>query len=136
VMTENYLDVRILPERKVAQLMSSSKPIDLWITYFLSLVAPQQEGEVMWGVQMLGSSSTGLEWEEVGIPPSLEDFEWARAMLWTPKRLKVGPLLASLVDTSPAGGVDLATLEDLEEFLDGVAEEEKEAFMRTHWGKL
>jgi hypothetical protein len=84
---------------------------------------------------MSASSSTGSEWEEVGLqgagtPPSLEDFERARDNLRTPKRLKVGPLLASLVDTNPAGGVELAPLEDLEELPDEATDEDKEEYMR------
>ena len=115
VLTENSLDAALLPDGKAAQLMNSSKPVDVWITYFLSLIAPKQGGGIVSGVPMSGSSSAGSEWEEVGLqgagsPPSLEDFERARDNLRTPKRLKVGPLLASLVDTNPAGGLDLAPL--------------------------
>ena len=135
VLTGNSLDASLLPEGKATQLMNSSKPVDLWITYFLSLTAPKQGGGMVSGVPMSGSSSTGSEWEDVGLqgagsPPSLEDFERARDNLRTPKQLKVGPLLASLVDTSPAGGVDLAPLEDLESLADEATEEERDDFIR------
>jgi hypothetical protein len=60
-----------------------------------------------------GSTSTGSEWEHVsGAPPTLSNFDRARANLCTPKRLKVGPLLASLADTSPSEGVVLEPLEE------------------------
>jgi hypothetical protein len=43
-------------------------------------------------------------WEEV-VVTSLEDFERGWIMLRTPKKLKVDPLLATFMDTSPSDGV-------------------------------
>jgi hypothetical protein len=44
---------------------------------------------------------------------ALEDVERARTTIPTPKRLKVGPVLAILVDASPSGGVALKMLREL-----------------------
>jgi hypothetical protein len=48
-----------------------------------------------------------------GAPPTLSDFDRARANLCTPKRLKMGLLLASLVDMSPSEGVTLEPLGEI-----------------------
>jgi hypothetical protein len=66
----------------------------------------------------------------VGITATLEDFERARATLRTPKRLKVGPLLASLVDTSPNGGAGLEDLGEVKSLPDDATQTERDGHAR------
>jgi hypothetical protein len=78
----------------------------------------------------MSTSSTGSEWEEAGLPPSLNDFERAQAMLWTPKSLRVGPLLDALVDTSPSDGAALETIGELAGPPEGVTMAERDEYAR------
>jgi hypothetical protein len=111
VLSENCLDAGSIPDEAVTQMLEVSKPIDLWLAYFLSLTTIHLRDRQTEAHESSGSTSTGSEWEHVsGAPPTLSDFARARANLRTPKRLKVGPLLVSLVDTSPSEGVVLEPL--------------------------
>jgi hypothetical protein len=145
VMSDNVLlDAEPLSVEAVAKMLELSKPIDLWITYFLSLAnTTPREYVSTHERETLGSASTGSDWEEVGIAPSLEDFERAWANLRTPKRLKVGPLLASLVDTSPTGGAGLEILVEVDDLPEYATQAEREDYARDslmiivqEWGKV
>ena len=134
MLAEVSLDADPLPVDTVTKMLGLSKPIDLWITYLLSLNVDQPMEHIsVQDIQerdVLGSAPTDTSWEEVGVAPTLEDFERARAMLHTPKRLKVGPLLASLVDTSPSGGAVLDDIKDLESLPDEPTQEDREDHTR------
>ena len=131
VMAENGLDAGPLSEETITQMLGVSKPIDLWVTYFLSLTTVRFREERLGDARdMSTTSSTGSEWEDVGRPASLEDFDRARTTLRTPKRMKVGTLLAALVDTSPSDGVELDPLEELTDLPEGASTDEKEAYTR------
>jgi hypothetical protein len=138
------LDAEPIEAEALAKLLELSKPIDLWVTYFLSLAGTTTREYVSAHERETpGSASTCSDWEEVGLGPSLKDFERARANLRTPKRLKVGPLLASLVDTSPTGGIELETLANVESPPEYAGQEEQDAFARDsllvlvqEWGKV
>jgi hypothetical protein len=81
-MSDNVLDVELLSAESVAKMLDLSKPIDLWITYFLSLAnTTPREYVSAHEREILGSASTGSDWEEVGLGPFLEDFERARENL-------------------------------------------------------
>jgi hypothetical protein len=144
VISDNVLDAEPLSAEAVAKMLDLSKPIDLWITYFLSLAnTTPREYVSAHEREILGSASTGSDWEEVGLGPSLEDFERARENLRTPKRLKVGPLLASLVDTSPTGGPELDVLVEVDDLPAYATQAEREAYAREsltiivqEWGKV
>jgi hypothetical protein len=143
-MADNVLDAEPLSVEAVAKMLELSKPIDLWITYFLSL-ANTTPGEYVSAHEREtpGSASTGSDWEEGGIGPSLEDFERARANLQTPKRLKVGPLLASLMDINPVGGVGLEILVEVDAHPEYATQAERGDLARDslmtivqEWGKV
>jgi hypothetical protein len=144
VLSENCLNAGLIPENTVTQMLEVSKPIDLWLTYFLSLTTGRLRDRQGEANDSGGSVSTGSEWEHVsGAPPTLSDFDRARANLRTPKRLKVGPLLASLVDTSPSGGVALETLTEIAGPPAGVSIIQREEFAQDalftlvdEWGKV
>jgi hypothetical protein len=128
-MSENVLDAEPIEAEALAKLLESSKPIDLWVTYSLSLTGTTSREYVSAHEREIpGSASTGSDWEEVGLGPSLEGFERAHVKLCTPKRLKVWTLLAPLVDTSPAGGIELEALANVESPLEYAGQEEQEAF--------
>jgi hypothetical protein len=108
------LDSGATPKDTVTQMLGVSKPINLWVTYFRSLTTVHSRDRRAEANDSSGSASPGSKWEHVsGSAPTLNDFERACANLRTPKRLKVGPVLASLVDTSPSGGLALEVLKDL-----------------------
>jgi hypothetical protein len=112
-LTDNALDAGPLEREVVTKMMGLSKPIDLWVAYFASL-ANSEPLDRLSEARSSGSSTGSEPWEEVGIPSSLEDFERARSTLKTPKRMKVGPLLATFVDTSPSEGVLLEDMGEVE----------------------
>jgi hypothetical protein len=97
-----------LEEGMVAKMLGLAKPIDLWVTYFLSLSMAFALDRLIHVQEMSGSASAESGWGEVGAArdtTSLEDFERVWTMLWTPKKLKVDPVLAMFMDTSPSDGV-------------------------------
>jgi hypothetical protein len=114
IRSKNCLDAGSISKETVVQMLGVSTPIDLWLTYFVSLTTSHMRDRQTEVANMSGLGSTGSEWEHVGgNSPTLNDFDRARANLRTPKRLKVGPLLASLVDTSPTDGVTFEVMEVL-----------------------
>jgi hypothetical protein len=83
VMSENSLNVEPLPVESVTKMLELSKPINLWVAYFLSLAnaPPREEYTLLHEREVLGSALTDSSWEEVGILAMLEDFERTQVTL-------------------------------------------------------
>ena len=128
-LTDNALDAGQLEQDTISKMMELSKPIDLWVAYFVSLALDGRSSEDP-GIAGSASSAGSEPWEKVGAPTSLEDFERARATLKTPKRLRVGPLLSAFVDTSPSGGVALEALGEVVSLPAGSSSDDREIHTR------
>jgi hypothetical protein len=70
VMAENCLDAGPIPEETVAQMLMVSKPIDLWLTYFLSLTAA-----ILW--------DRLLDAREYSTSQALNERKWDFHLHWT-----------------------------------------------------
>jgi hypothetical protein len=65
VMLDNCLDAGPFSEMEVTKMLGLSKPVDLWLTYFLSLRAPATDSARQEDIREESGSSSGVSDEVV-----------------------------------------------------------------------
>jgi hypothetical protein len=105
-------------------MFNSEKPHDVWTAYSNSVEAHgTQQLQAITGLSLSVDGSDISPWEEVEVP-GVENFKKARDYLQTPKLLKLGPLLAAAVETSPAETRNLQSINKLDPPPDEVGDQE------------
>jgi hypothetical protein len=88
---EPFLPVSLLADETIlVEMMGKDLPLEVWTAHFDSLKAEAAEALKRSSQSSYGSTST---WEEVEIP-SLETLQAASESFKTPKKLRLGPVLA------------------------------------------